>query len=323
MAATRRSEIVDTTGNPLESISRLTLGTAQLGLPYGLANRSGRPDDRMAREIVETAVAGGVNAFDTAAAYGDSEEVLGRVLAALGLAGEVVVVTKVRPLTPEELDDPAVAAAAIERSVANSRKRLRLDRLPVVLFHREADSRHLDVLARMKRSGRVGRIGVSCEGRPGGALSLLADGRVDAIQVPASVLDHLHRTRGVFAAAARSGKVVFVRSVFLQGLLVMPEESVPEPLQAVLPARRRLAALAADAGVSLAELAVRYLLGLDGVRSLLTGVETPDQIRANIEMIRRGPLPPEVMAAVEQTVPELPEEVLDPGRWWPVDAVTR
>ena len=56
--------------------SRLMLGTVQFGLSYGVANRVGQPDYQDVVEIVAAALEGGVNAFDTAAAYGTSEEVL-------------------------------------------------------------------------------------------------------------------------------------------------------------------------------------------------------------------------------------------------------
>jgi len=94
--------------------------------------------------IIAAAIEGGVNAFDTAAAYGTSEEVLGRAPHELGVTDRVVVVTKVRPLTPAEFADPGLAGLAIEQSVAESRRRL--DCLPVVLFHRETDAVHFDAL---------------------------------------------------------------------------------------------------------------------------------------------------------------------------------
>lgn len=59
-------------------LSRLMLGTAQLGMAYGVANTAGRPDFRQAVRLIAAAADGGVNCFDTAAAYGDSEVILGR-----------------------------------------------------------------------------------------------------------------------------------------------------------------------------------------------------------------------------------------------------
>ena len=87
------------------SLSRMMLGTVQFGLPYGVANHTGQPSYDEVVRIVAAAVEGGVNCFDTAAAYGTSEEVLGNALHELGLADQVTVVTKVFPLTAAELAD--------------------------------------------------------------------------------------------------------------------------------------------------------------------------------------------------------------------------
>lgn len=296
-------------------ISRLTLGTAQFGLPYGVANRTGQPDYATVRAIVATALDGGVNAFDTAAGYGTSEEVLGRVLHELGVADRVVVVTKISPLTPGEIADANAAAEAIAESVETSRRRLRLDCLPVVLFHREADAVHLQELEALKAKGWLRHAGVSCDNRPGPASNFAAIPTVDALQLPANILDRRHVRAGSLAAAAARGVAVFVRGAYLQGLLLMPEHTIPPVLQEVLSVRRALAALADDAGMSMAELCLRYLLGQAGVSSVLTGVETVSQIRENLILVNRGPLPADLMTAIDAAVPELPETILTPSLW--------
>ncbi|MFP6678012.1 MAG: aldo/keto reductase, partial [Pirellulaceae bacterium] len=61
-------------------LSRLTLGTVQFGLPYGVANRGGQTSYSDVVKILRVCLDGGVNCFDTAADYGTSEEVLGRAL---------------------------------------------------------------------------------------------------------------------------------------------------------------------------------------------------------------------------------------------------
>ncbi len=62
------------------NISKLTLGIVQLGMEYGIANKSGKPDMEKALEILQTAINKGINSFDTANAYGNSEEVSSLVL---------------------------------------------------------------------------------------------------------------------------------------------------------------------------------------------------------------------------------------------------
>jgi len=58
-------------------ISKYTLGTVQLGMEYGIANKSGKPDMEKSFGIIQAAVDGGINSIDTALLYGDSEVVLG------------------------------------------------------------------------------------------------------------------------------------------------------------------------------------------------------------------------------------------------------
>lgn len=296
-------------------LSRLMLGTVQFGLPYGVANRTGQPGYREVLAIVETALAGGVNGFDTAAAYGTSEELLGRALHELGAAEDVLVVTKVRPLPAAEAADAVAAARAIEQSVADSRRRLQLDCLPCVLFHRESDAVYLDVLGRLQQRGWLEQAGVSCDNEPGPAAALLRAGRVGALQLPGSVVDRRHQQSGVFAEAAAQGVAVFLRSVYLQGLLLMPDDAIPAALQGILPVRRRLASLAADAGLSLAELAARYMLSQAGITCVLAGVETVAQVRDNLAVFARGPLAPDLRAAIDAAVPNLPAALLTPRLW--------
>ena len=95
----------------------------------------------------------------------------------------------------------------------------------------------------------------------------------------------------------------------------MPEEAIPPVLRDIVPVRRQLAIIAGEAGLTLAELALRYMLTQEGVASILTGVETIVQIRENIALFNRGPLPADVLVAVDNVVPDLPETILTPALW--------
>jgi aryl-alcohol dehydrogenase-like predicted oxidoreductase len=298
-------------------LSRLMLGTVQFGLPYGIANRLGQPSYSDVVRIVGAAIEGGVNCFDTAAAYGTSEEVLGRALHELGMADRVTVVTKVRALSPEELLNPTLASNAIQQSVSESRRRLQIDCLSVVLFHREADARFGYVLEELRARGWLLHYGVSCDNRPGPAIEFANQGCFSALQIPANVLDNRHLTSGVFQAAAGRGVAIFVRSVYLQGLLLMPEGDVPATLKSVIPARRRLETLAREAGMGLAELALRYMLSQQGVTSVITGVETAMQIKDNLAIFDRGPLSQDLLNTVAEATTELSEVIITPHMWPP------
>ena len=298
-------------------LSRFMLGTVQFGLPYGVANRMGQPTYRDVVEIVAAAIEGGVNCFDTAAAYGTSEGVLGQALIELGVADRVTVVTKVRALTPIERADSKIASDAIERSIAESRRRLQWDCLPIVLFHREADAVHYGALERLRERGWLKQIGVSCDNRPGPAIEFATSGHFGALQVPANVLDHRHQQSGIFREAKANHVALFIRSVYLQGLAVMPEADIPVALRDVIPARRRLQSVGEAAGMDLAELSLRYMLAQDGLTSVIIGVETVQQVKENLALFARGPLSKDLLDAIESIRFDLSETILTPGLWPP------
>lgn len=295
-------------------LSQLMLGTVQFGMPYGIANTKGPPSYEDVRAILAAAWAGGVNCLDTAAAYGQSEELIGRALAELSLADQVVVVTKIPAIPADCVSQPQVMRF-IRNSVTTSLARLGMEALPICLFHRASDSRHLDALQALQKEGLIRHVGVSCDARPDTALALASGGAAEALQIPANILDPRHIRSGAFAQAYKRGVAIFIRSVYLQGLVLMPERDIPAELQAVIPIRRKLAELAAAAGLGMAELALRYMLSQPGVTCIITGVESLDQIRQNIALFSKGALAASLMAAVDQAVPALPEKVVSPAMW--------
>jgi aryl-alcohol dehydrogenase-like predicted oxidoreductase len=95
----------------------------------------------------------------------------------------------------------------------------------------------------------------------------------------------------------------------------MAEDAIPPSLAGVIPVRRRLAELASEAGMTLAELAIRYMLSQSGVTCILVGVETVVQVRENVAMFFRGPLEEDLIATIDRAVPLLPEPILTPRMW--------
>lgn len=58
------------------NISKITLGTTQIGFDYGIANVSGKLDFQTAIKLLKFAWDNGINTFDTAPDYGNSEEII-------------------------------------------------------------------------------------------------------------------------------------------------------------------------------------------------------------------------------------------------------
>jgi aryl-alcohol dehydrogenase-like predicted oxidoreductase len=298
--------------NNEHALSRLTLGTVQFGLAYGIANQGGKPAYETCREIMAEAYAAGIRCFDTAAAYGESESVLGRALAELGIADAVTLVSKSRPLDPT-IEDPTLIKQQIEASLQDSLKHLRVEQLPVFLFHREADLRWMEILAALRERGLIARIGVSVD-TAAGAESAAAEPLVVAVQLPHNLFDHRF-SAGPWFQSKSADSLLFARSAFLQGLLLMPEARIPAALHVVIPARRRIEQLAAEAGMTMPELCLRYSLSFPAIDSVLIGVDSVAQLKENIAIAAKGPLPTDLIEQIHAAVPDFPETIVRPALW--------
>ena len=295
------------------SAHRLVLGTAQLGMPYGVANAGGKPDPGLAREIVATAWAGGIRHFDTAQCYGDSEAVLGDCLAAIGANQTAQVTTKLSA----ELDhaNPARLTASARQSL----ERLGLPRLFALLLHDEArlcawDQGFFPALAELQEAGSVEYGGVSLYSpdRLDTALALRGCG---VVQVPANVLDQRFAAHGLREKTSRRGVQVFLRSVFLQGLLLLSPDRLPPGLSAARKPIERFGALCRDLGFSSRAAAMGYVRERHPQAMVLFGADTPAQVEENLADFAR-PLPSEALAAMEAAfAAPLPEAIVNPSLW--------
>ena len=219
-------------------ISRICLGTAQLGMDYGINNLTGKPSLEESRSIVRKAIERGITAFDTAPAYGDSEQVLGRCLGEW--PGEYVVVSKVSAINWQS--GAATAPQEVRKGIQSTLLNLGAPRLGICLFHRFEDMymqgrAGLNALSSVKEEGLVEKIGCSVY-TPDEAESCLRLPACEVIQVPFNLADKRLLEIGFFRKAKASGKLVFVRSVYLQGLFFKPE--LPAGLADFEPFRAKL-----------------------------------------------------------------------------------
>jgi len=293
--------------------SPLTLGTVQFGLDYGIANEGGKPEYKTCRDIVACALEEGISCFDTAAAYGESEQVLGKILAELKVADQVAIVSKSCPVGEAGIPSDRVPGF-IEDSLIQSLENLKVEALPVFLFHRDDDLVWMDTLAAMREKGLVRNIGISVD-TAAGAEQAAENKMVQAIQLPHNLFDRRFSSGPLFGQLRERKVKLFVRSAFLQGLLLMAEERIPAHLGAVVPVRRKLQRLAAESGISMAELCLRYSLSFPAFTSVLVGVDSVGQLRENAAMARRGPLEDSLLGKIEECVPEFPESIVRPACW--------
>jgi aryl-alcohol dehydrogenase-like predicted oxidoreductase len=300
--------------------AELVLGSVQLGLTYGAANRTGKPSHGAALRLVQRAVDAGVSSIDTARAYGDSEERLGEALEG---RKPVRTITKLSPLTglPETAGRDE-ARAAVDASIADSLAALKRDRIDCLLLHRAA---HMtshggaiwERLIELLEEGTIVTLGVSIQ-TPEEASRALDCADVRHIQLPFNLLDWRWRESGIVTRIrSRAHMIIHARSVLLQGLLAGDAEAWPSIEQIDAPAvLKTLAELAREyRRESPADLCIAYARGQSWIDGVVVGMETEDQLDENLRLFLRPPLSVEECAQIEARVPRAPEALLNPALW--------
>jgi spore coat polysaccharide biosynthesis protein SpsF len=301
--------------------AELVVGSVQLGLAYGAANRTGKPSHGAALRLVHRAAEAGVTKFDTARAYGDSEDRLGE---ALVQRSNVRALTKLSPLNDLKQDASREdIRAAVDASIFASLEALRRDRLDCLLLHRASHMTDFggavwNRLIELLEEGTILSLGVSVQS-PKEALNALACCDVQHIQLPFNILDWRWCQAGVIdRIRERAHLTVHARSVFLQGLLASNDARVWPNIHGVdAPAiLETIAVLTEEMGrESTADLCLAYARGQDWIDGVVVGMETEEQLDANLHLAARPPLTAGQCAVVEARVPHLPPQLLDPARW--------
>lgn len=275
---------LSTTPNARRSVEDIVLGTVQFGGAYGVANRTGKPDIGRVCEILDIAYQLGIRVLDTAAAYGDSEKVLG----SCGM-DRWSVITKVPSL--KDRDDSDIGGVA-QDAVLRSLDRLGTDSLHAVLAHDPRDAagdrgrRLRDTLAPLVASGHIGRLGVSVYGPDD--MEGIDAGNAQIVQAPLNVFDQRFITSDAAARLSAAGGELHVRSVFLQGLLLMPPKDRPARFARWAEELARFDGEVEASGLDPAAYCLGFAAGRAAVSRCVLGVETAQQLSQLVAAFEAG-----------------------------------
>lgn len=306
-----------------QPLGRTGVAVSEIGFGCGPGARLMVSDDAAAQQAMVTAArAAGITYFDTAAGYGDgrSEENLGAALE--GSAGSVVISTKVAL----ELPDLGDIAGSIARSVESSFARLGVSRVEVLVLHNRV-ARSMDypkppgsgallhlpdvfgprgvaeAFQALIDQGLVGSVGFTAfGGEPSAIEEMIGCGLFTSmnasynllnpsanLSVPAEFVEPDYEL--VIDKARRAGIGVMAIRVLASGALV--ESSNGDARIAPL------AAFASELGMSLPELAIRFVLSTEGVQTAIMGLSEPRHLASAVEAALRGPLDASVMHQIE------------------------
>jgi aryl-alcohol dehydrogenase-like predicted oxidoreductase len=282
---------------------------------WGMAGWSGSEDAESLASL-QRAVDLGCNFFDTAWAYGDghSEQLLGKVLRA-NPGKKLYTATKVPPKNRKwpsrreySLDDcypPEYIEEYVEKSLTN----LGVKTLDLIQLHTWEDKwlddkRLLPVIEKLRASGKVRAFGLSLNRwEPWNGVRAVRSGVVDAVQVIYNIFDQNPEDE-LFPACREKDVAVIARVPFdegsLTGALTLDSKwpagdwrntyFVAENLKATVERVEKLKSVRRG-GISLAEMALRFILNNSDVSTIIPGMRKIANVEANTGASDKGPLP--------------------------------
>ncbi len=289
------------------------LGTAQLGMAYGIANTLGQPSLELAKDIVGTAHEKGITHFDTAQMYGTSEVTLGNCLRTLNAQSTAKIITKV---AAESLKNKN----SLKHAFQTSMKHLGVESLYCFMLHHEeylayANQWQGDFLQQLQAQGKIKHIGISVYS-PEKALEALEHPLIHVVQIPSSLFDKRFIQAKVFEKAKKLRKKLHVRSVFLQGVLCMSPNSLPKhltPLQAPL---QKFHDICAYYSCSPSQAALAWMHAHEPEALLIFGAESITQIKENTNFTwQQKTFTQELFTALNEILVPQEAQLLNPTLW--------
>lgn len=296
---------------------RVVLGTMTFGDGIDAAD---------AERIVGESLERGVRDIDTANGYagGESERILGAVLR--GRRDDVRLASKVGIPHPDAREFAPLSAQAMERSLAGSLARLGTDHLDLYYLHQpDRDTpigETLDALARFIDDGRISAWGVS-NVASWQLTELVYEARVRGLAAPVSAQQLYNalcrRIEDEFVEASEHfATPIMAYNPLAGGLLTGNHHYAARPSEGRFGGERlgamytdrywdprmfeavdRLRTLAVEAGISLREMALRWLIGRRNIDAVLLGGSKPEHISGNLTALAQGRLNHEMIAKID------------------------
>jgi len=292
-------------------ISAVGFGSVELSMDYGIKakRQHSRPDKAAAVKIINKAVDYGINLFDTAPSYGDSESLLGSVIGST----PHYIATKVNLL--EKNQDSSVA---IRASIETSLKNLKRNYLDIVQIHNATistigQSDIPEVLVKLREKGLIRFVGASVY-EPENALAVLNAGCFDVLQIAYNIMDQ-RMLQNVIPLAQEQGVGVLGRSAYFKGVLTAKAQHLSEECAFLRDSAIKVkSTMNLSSWDDLAELALRFCLSTKGIDSVLVGIRTMEELDFAVRTEEKGNLASDVLGQLfELGIKD--QHWLNPANW--------
>jgi len=261
---------------------KLALGTAQFGMQYGVANIGSDFNLQKISEILEYASKNEINTLDTAIHYGEAERRLGLI----GIK-DWNVITKLHSSNMDETDP----LGWLEKQVESSLDNLRIQTLSGMLIH---DGKLLSgkygkliwkKLNQLKNQGLIGKLGISIY-QPSELDDLYEQFSFDLVQAPLNVFDRRIEDTGWLAKIENENSELHIRSIFLQGLLLMEPSLRPEKFNNWQHLWKRWEDWLSDNNINALEACLNAFFNKPGIDKIIIGIDSLRHLQEIVSILR-------------------------------------
>ena len=302
-----------------QKLSMFSLGTVQLGMNYGIGDDRAKPSEEKAFALLDRAMELGVDNLDTANNYGDSEAVIGRWLRSRKAEGKDCpwVVTKIGPLKHGSFD---IVRDDVLRQTEGCLNTLGVDTIDCLMLHNYEDYaddrdnvRKVFEELKSQKAYQYSAISAYSEHDYG----VIADSGFDATQIPMNVFDWVKINDGQMEKLEKSGMMVFVRSVFLQGLVFHTPEDLDPRISFCAPYLEKYCGFCKEFGLSPAVLALSFVQSVPGVTTTVLGCDNVAQLESNCQLFDQTVrLTEEQMNKLREAFTDIDPRVINPRVWF-------
>ena len=256
--------------------NKIILGTVQMGLDYGINNKTGKLSFEESEKILNKAYFSGINTLDTAELYGEAHNVIGRFH-----ENNPSIKFNINTKIPNN-----IILNQLEFKIESYLDVLRVDYLETIMFHSfDSYVKNEEILLKLislKNNGIIKNIGVSVY-KNAEIENLLIDDSISVVQLPFNLLDNLNLKESLFEKLKEKNKLIHTRSAFLQGLFfkdLHDKNRIVQQLKAELDLLKKLAL---EYNCSIEQLAISYCYMQKEVDSVILGVDSLDHLNLNLK----------------------------------------
>lgn len=268
-------------------VSEVAFGGVEIGIPYGIGIKSTADmlSETEAINLLHAALDSGINFFDTARMYGNSETIMGKAFK--NRRSEVVIGTKCRHLRDKNGSIPGKTELKklIEASLMESLEALQTDYADIFMLH-SADLEILEneaistIFSNLKNEGKCRAIGVSTYSSEE-TKKAVEVGVWDVVQLPFNLMDQ--RQEAFFSLASQKGVGIVIRSVLLKGLLSDRGKDLHPALKEVEKHITCYGELLKGTAYNLSTLATKFALSFPEVSAILVGIDRSEYLNKSLE----------------------------------------